>query len=63
LANNTGLADAYATAFMVWGFERSRTFVESMPGLEAFFIYSDTSGNNETYATAGFRKMMTKEFE
>jgi thiamine biosynthesis lipoprotein len=63
LANNTGLADAYATAFMVWGFERSRTFVESMPGLEAFFIYSDTSGNNETYATAGFRNVMTKEFE
>lgn len=63
LTRNTGLADAYATAFMVWGFEKSRAFVESTPELDAFFIYSDPSGNNETYATPGFRKVITKEFE
>ncbi|MCF6169813.1 MAG: FAD:protein FMN transferase [Bacteroidales bacterium] len=63
LANNTGLADAYATAFMVWGFEKSKTFVERKPGLNAFFIYSDSSGNYRTYATEGFREVITKEFE
>ena len=63
LTNNTGLADAYATAFMVWGFEKSKTFVEDAPELEAFFIYSDKSGEYQTYATAGFRKVITKEFE
>jgi thiamine biosynthesis lipoprotein len=63
LTNNTGLADAYATSFMVWGFEKSRVFVESVPELDAFFIYSDDSGNYQTYATIGFQKIITKEFE
>ncbi len=63
LTENTGLADAYATAFMVWGFEKSKSFVESTPELEAFFIYSNKSGDFQTYATTGFRKVITKEFE
>ena len=63
LTENTGLADAYATAFMVWGFEKSKTFVEFTPELDAFFIYSDSSGDYQTYATEGFRKVITKEFE
>ena len=63
LSPNTGLADAYATAFMVWGFEKSKAFVEHNPALEAFFIYSDTSGNYQTYATRGFQNIITKEFE
>ena len=63
LTNNTGLADAYATSFMVWGFKKSRAFVESVPELEAFFIYSDASGNYQTYATKGFQEIITKEFE
>lgn len=63
LTNNTALADAYATAFMVWGFEKSKSFVEIQPELDAFFIYADDSGNYQTYATDGFRKQISKEFE
>lgn len=63
LTNSTALADAYATAFMVWGFEKSQSFVEIKPELEAFFIYADGSGNYQTYATDGFRKQISREFE
>ncbi len=63
LTDNTGLADAYATAFMVWGFEKSKEFAESTPELEAFFIYSDKTGDYQTYATKGFQEVITKEFE
>lgn len=63
VAKNTGLADAYATAFMVMGFEKARDFVESDTTLEAFFIYSDTTGYNKTYATKGFGKLILEEFK
>lgn len=32
-------ADAYATAFMVMGLERSKALVDSLPGVEALFLY------------------------
>jgi len=64
LTKNTALADAYATAFMVMGHKKARKFVEQNPSLEAFFIWSDkTTGNFKAYATPGFKKCITKEFE
>ena len=33
-------ADAYATAFMVMGLERSKALVDSLPGVEALFSLS-----------------------
>jgi thiamine biosynthesis lipoprotein len=63
VAGNTALADAYATSFMVMGFEKSRDFVEHDSTLEAFFIYSDTSGKNKTYATPGFQELIIEEFK
>lgn len=63
LTNNTALADAYATAFMVWGYEKSKSFIENHPELDAFFIYSDNTGNYKTYATAGFKEVITDEFK
>lgn len=63
MAENTAVADAYATAFMVMGFEKSREFLENQKNLEAFFIYSDNAGVTQTYLTNGFRKALSKEFE
>ena len=63
VADNTALADAYATSFMVMGLEKSRSFVENDSLLEAFFIYSDSSGKNKTYATPGFEKLILEEFK
>ncbi len=64
IANNTAIADAYATAFMVMGYKKARKFVERNPNLEAFFIWSDTiNGNFQTYATKGFKKQIVKTFK
>ncbi len=62
LAKNTALADAYATAFMVMGYKKSRAFVENHPGLEAMFIWSANDGRFKTYATPGFRKLIVEKF-
>lgn len=53
-------ADAYATAFMVMGFEKSRTVVENNPNLEAYFIYTNQDGNYQTYITPNLVKMILK---
>ncbi|NEQ50509.1 MAG: FAD:protein FMN transferase [Leptolyngbya sp. SIO3F4] len=52
-------ADAYATAFMVMGVERSRAFLESEknPGLEAYLIYSEGEAVR-TYTTPGLANRM-----
>jgi len=42
LASTCALADAYATAFMVMGKEKARTFVEQQHELEVFFIEHET---------------------
>ena len=62
LSKNTALADAYATAFMVMGYEKSRAFVEQHPGLEAFFIWSDKHKKFRSYATPGFKKRIVERF-
>ncbi|OFX44265.1 MAG: hypothetical protein A2046_16935 [Bacteroidetes bacterium GWA2_30_7] len=50
-------ADAYATTFMVMGYEQSKTFVESRPDLEAYFIYTDNDNQIQEYYTSNFKKM------
>ncbi len=63
LHKSAAYADAYATAFMVMGFEKAKTFVEADNSLEAFFIYSDSDMNYVTYATQGFVEIIDEEFE
>jgi thiamine biosynthesis lipoprotein len=60
LADDAATADGYATAFMVMGFERSKTFLENNPGLEAYFIMAAENGLYQTYATKGFEKIIEK---
>jgi thiamine biosynthesis lipoprotein len=49
-------ADAYATAFMVMGLDKSIKFLEKHKELEAFLIYSDAEGNLKTFATKKLKK-------
>jgi thiamine biosynthesis lipoprotein len=49
-------ADALATSFMVMGLEEAERFVDAHPSVEAYFIYSDSSGVNKTYFTKGMEK-------
>ncbi len=49
-------ADAYATAFMVMGLEEAEAIVNRHTDLQAYFIYSDESGQMRTWQSAGFGK-------
>ncbi len=63
LAKDCMTADAYATAFMVMGTEKAREFVQSNPGIEAFFIFSDQQGDIQTWASPGFEKKIVEQFD
>lgn len=54
-------ADAYATAFMVMGLDRAKSFVKESEKLEAYFIYSDNKGKMRTFSTSGMRRFMDVE--
>jgi thiamine biosynthesis lipoprotein len=53
IADNSALADAYATAFMVLGYEKSLELLNSMKDVEAYFILSGEDGEFVTHATSG----------
>lgn len=61
IASSTALADAYATAFMVMGLEKSKQFLEKNQGLEAYLIYSDESGNMKIYSTPGLKRLIIEQ--
>jgi thiamine biosynthesis lipoprotein len=46
IADDCMTADAYATAFMVMGIEKAVETARSIPGIDYFFIYSDSAGNH-----------------
>ena len=50
-------ADAIATACMVMGLEKSKSYLEKHPEIDALFIYSDPKGKWLQYQTEGFEKM------
>ncbi len=51
-------ADAYATAFMVMGFEKSREYLRHNPELDAYLIYNDEKGKYRVWFTRGMRKYL-----
>jgi FAD:protein FMN transferase len=61
IAGNCTDADAYATAFMVMGLEKSKAFLETHKNLDAYFIYSDTDGSMKTYETEGLKELLTEK--
>ena len=54
LAENSVWADALASICMVMGMERSLPIIESMDGVEAYYIFVNEQNNLETFATEGF---------
>ncbi len=63
IANDCMTADAFATAFMVMGLEKSIEFVEAREDLEAFFIFSQGIDELGSYATKDFEVISRSEFE
>ncbi len=53
-------ADAYATAFMVMGTDRSIKFLDKNRFLDAYLIYSDEKGNYKVYFTKGLKKFIVE---
>lgn len=53
-------ADAYATAFMVMGLEKSKEFLAKSPELEVYFISDDQNGGFSIFYTPGFEALLNK---
>jgi len=58
VAPSAGLADAYATAFMVMGVAKAQNILKRHPELQAFLIYSDENGNFRAYISPGLNDML-----
>jgi len=57
IADNCMLADAYATACMVMGLEKSQVLISELEGIEACWIHDeDQDGKLEMTMSAGFEK-------
>lgn len=52
------MADGYATAFMVMGFERAKAILEHRSDLKAFIIYEDKVGRTQTWCSPTLKSMM-----
>jgi thiamine biosynthesis lipoprotein len=61
LASDCMTADAYATAFMVWGVEKSKEFLVNHPEMDVYFISDDGKGGFSVYWTPGFDRYLVKD--
>ncbi len=53
LTSKAANADAYATAFMVMGLDKTIKFLDKHKNIDAYLIYSDKEGNYNTFVTPG----------
>jgi thiamine biosynthesis lipoprotein len=60
IADDCMTADAWATACMASGLEKSSELLGQHPELDAFFIYSDEKGDYKVYATKGMDAKIVK---
>ena len=58
LAENSVWADALASICMVMGLEQSLPLIESLDGIEVYYIYSNEQNELETFATEGFKTLI-----
>jgi thiamine biosynthesis lipoprotein len=58
IADDCMTADAYATAFMVLGLEKSYDLVMRLPGIEAYFVFSDENGAFQVKSTAAMQEFI-----
>ncbi|RMB56346.1 FAD:protein FMN transferase [Dokdonia sinensis] len=58
IAKDCATADAYATAFMAMGLERSKSLLAALDGIEAYLVFAGEGNTKGTYATAGFEKLI-----
>ncbi len=62
ITEGCGIADAFATVFMVVGLEKAKEIIKnSSYDLDVVIIYENAKGELETYATENARKMLIEE--
>ena len=57
IAETSVWADALASICMVMGMERSLELINSLDGVEAYYIFVNAQGELDTYATPGFKTL------
>ncbi len=60
IAQNSVWADALASICMVMGMEKSLPLIDSLPDVEAYYIYVNADNRLETYATEGFAHLIVE---
>ncbi|MFY9591811.1 MAG: FAD:protein FMN transferase, partial [Bacteroidales bacterium] len=60
IASDCMTADAYATAFMASGLEKSKQILEKNNSIDAYFIYHDSLNNVYDYYTKNFEQYIVK---
>lgn len=61
LADSCMTADAYATAFMVLGLDKSIEIANSISEIEVYFIYAGDDGELKSYFSDGFKSLLLEE--
>lgn len=60
LSKSCAVADAYATSFMVMGFDKARQVLERHPELMAYFIYSNQKGDMDVWYSPSLREKISE---
>ncbi len=59
-ASTCAVADAYATAFMALGLEKSKEVLKKLDGIEVYLTYTDSLNHHQTFISEGFKKMIVE---
>lgn len=62
LSDSCMTADAYATAFMVLGLDKSIEIANSIPEIEVYFIYAGEDGKLKSYFSDGFKSTLLEDY-
>lgn len=60
IAKDCATADAYATAFMAMGLEKSKTVLSKLNDVETYLVFANGTDTTGTYVTPGFKKLLLK---
>ena len=58
LAPTCALADAYATAFMTLGLEKSKAILKKINEIDVYFTYNDQNNEEQVFATEGLKNRL-----
>ncbi len=58
VAPTCAVADAYATAFMALGLEKSKELLQTLPNIDAYLTFNDSLKNHQVFMTDGFKRKL-----